>query len=97
MAGGTTRVLFFPCEFALLYYLFYLTGVINMKKQNGFTLIELIIVLVIVTGFGSWIWNAVQLASCDFESNYKCEAIHGIGLVVPPTSIITIWFGDDSV
>lgn len=66
-----------------------------MKKQKGFTLIELIVVLVIVIGGWSWIWNAVKLASCDFESDYKCEVIHGVGLVIPPLSIGTAWFADD--
>ena len=66
-----------------------------MKYQKGFTLIELIIVFVIVIGGGSWVWNAVKLASCDFESNYKCEVIHGAGLVVPPLAIGTVWFADD--
>jgi prepilin-type N-terminal cleavage/methylation domain-containing protein len=66
-----------------------------MKKQKGFTLIELIIVFVVLIGLGSWIWNAVKLASCDFESNYRCEVLHGAGLVVPPLSILTAWFDDD--
>jgi prepilin-type N-terminal cleavage/methylation domain-containing protein len=66
-----------------------------MKKQQGFTLIELIVVFVIVIGFGSWVWNAAKLASCDFESNFKCEAIHGAGLIVPPLSVVTVWFADD--
>lgn len=66
-----------------------------MKKQQGFTVIELLVFLVIVGGIGGWVWNAVKLASCDFESNFKCEAIHGAGLVVPPLSIVTVWFADD--
>lgn len=67
-----------------------------MRKQSGFTLFELLIVLFVVVGGGSWLWNAVEFASCDFESNYKCEVIHGAGLVVPPLSIVTVWFADDS-
>jgi len=67
-----------------------------MKKQKGFTLIELIFVFVVVViGGGSWIWNAAKLASCDFESNYRCELIHGAGLVAPPLSLVTVWFADD--
>jgi len=67
-----------------------------MKNQQGFTSIELIIVLVFVVGFGSWIWNAVKLSSCDFESDYKCEIIHGLGLIAPPLAIVTAWFDDDN-
>ena len=42
-----------------------------------------------------WIWNAVKLTNCDFDAPYRCEVVHGIGLTVPPSSIITVWFDDD--
>ena len=67
-----------------------------MKKQNGFTLIEIIFVLVVVVGFGSWVTNLVKFTNCDFESPYKCEVIHGAGVFVPPLSVITAWFSSDS-
>ena len=66
-----------------------------MKYQKGFTLIEIIFVVVVVPIIGLWIWNAAKLASCDFEPNYKCEVIHGIGLIIPPSSVVTAWFADD--
>jgi prepilin-type N-terminal cleavage/methylation domain-containing protein len=66
-----------------------------MKKQNGFTLVELVIVLVLVIGVVPWIWNGVKFLSCDFESDYKCEVIHGAGVFIPPASLITVWFDDD--
>lgn len=44
---------------------------------------------------GSWIWNAVKLTSCDFKSDFRCEVIHGIGLVVPVAATITVWFNTD--
>lgn len=66
-----------------------------MKKQKGFTVVELLVLIVLVFCIGGWVWNAVKLASCDFESNYKCELLHGTGLVVPPLSIVTVWFDDD--
>lgn len=39
----------------------------------------------------SWIVNFVQLVVCDFEAPYRCEAIHGIGFVIPPLSVVTVW------
>ena len=66
-----------------------------MKKQSGFTIVELLVVFVLVFVIGGWVWNSVKLTSCDFESNYKCEFIHGAGLVVPPLSIVTVWFGGE--
>ncbi len=71
-----------------------------MKKKAGFTVVELLMVVamisILVAAFLPYVWNGVKLANCDFESPYKCEAIHGIGVVVPPSSIITVWFEDDS-
>ena len=52
----------------------------------------LIIAAIILT---PWFWNAAKFASCDFESDYKCEAIHGMGVVIPPAAFITVWFDDD--
>lgn len=42
-----------------------------------------------------YVWNASKLLSCDFESNYKCEVIHGIGVVIPPAAFVTVWFAGD--
>jgi len=67
----------------------------KMRLQKGYTLIKIMIVVVVIFGLIPWAWNAKKLASCDFESNYKCEAIHGVGLVFPPASIVTVWFDDD--
>lgn len=52
-----------------------------------------LIILVLI--FGPWCVNAYKFANCDFSSNYKCEAIHGIGIFVFPTSFITVWFDSD--
>jgi len=40
--------------------------------------------------------NAYKLIQCDYESPWKCEAVHALGLVVPPLSLITVWSGDDT-
>ena len=66
-----------------------------MNNQSGFTVIELLIVFVLALSIGSWIYNGFKLASCDFESSYKCEVIHGAGLIIPPISVITVWFETD--
>jgi hypothetical protein len=40
----------------------------------------------------AWFINLFKLFACDFDSPYKDEVIHFIGLFVPPASIITAWF-----
>lgn len=66
-----------------------------MNKQRGFQALGLAFLVVVGVGYGSWLINAVKLASCDFRPDYRCEALHGAGLVIPPLSIVTVWFGDD--
>ena len=45
--------------------------------------------------FLPYIINFTDLTQCDFEADYKCEVTHGIGVVVPPLSYITVWFDVD--
>ena len=44
----------------------------------------------------AWVSNIVKLMDCDFTSPYKCEVIHGVG-IIPPVSLITAWFGTDAL
>ena len=67
-----------------------------MRNQKGFTLNGLLLATVIIISIAPYIWNGVKFASCDFEAGWKCEVIHGIGVVVPPASLITVWFADDA-
>ena len=54
------------------------------------------LILVILLAITPYAVNGYKLSNCNFEAPYKCEVIHGIGVVLPPTSLITMWFGDDS-
>jgi hypothetical protein len=44
----------------------------------------------------AWVVNLNQLIDCDYDAPYKCEIVHGIGLVIPIASLATVWVGDDS-
>jgi len=50
---------------------------------------------VIVVFIGAWIYNLNQLLDCDFESDYKCEVVHIAGVLIPPVSLVTVWFAVD--
>lgn len=39
-----------------------------------------------------WIMNLIELFNCDFETPFKEEVIHLIGVFIPPLSVITFWF-----
>lgn len=43
-----------------------------------------------------WIINFAKLTDCDFKAPYKCEAIHGSG-ILPLLSLVTVWFDADEV
>ena len=44
----------------------------------------------------TWLTNVYEVTQCDFDAPYKCEVIHTVGIVIPPASIITVWFDTDS-
>lgn len=54
---------------------------------GGLVLVTVTVVLIIGTG---WVKNIIKLSDCDFEAPYKCEVVHGIG-IVPPVGMITGW------
>lgn len=61
-----------------------------------YDVIAALVLIVVVAAFPvSWLVNAYKFASCDFESPFKCEVVHGIGVFVPPSAIITVWVDDD--
>ena len=51
---------------------------------------------VLILGFvvfmaGSWFINIYKLTQCDFQSPYKGEILHAVGIIVAPVSVITVW------
>jgi len=62
------------------------------KMLTRLALLPLILIAVI---FSCFFVNLYKLTQCDFESPYKCEVIHAIGLF-PPASLIVVWFETDN-
>ena len=69
-----------------------------MKNQKGFTIIELMIVIIFGVFGLSWIINAYKLTQCDFAigegKSFKCELVHGVG-IIPVVAPVTVWVGTD--
>jgi uncharacterized BrkB/YihY/UPF0761 family membrane protein len=40
----------------------------------------------------TYINNIIDLFGCDFETPFKEEIIHLIGVFIPPASLITCWY-----
>ena len=62
------------------------------KMLARLALLPLILNVVI---FSCFFVNLYKLTQCDFESPYKCEVVHAIGLF-PPASLIVAWFETDN-
>lgn len=56
-------------------------------------LLTIPLILFVVVAF-SWVGNIVKLSDCDFQAPYRCEFIHGVG-IIPLTSPLTVWFDSD--
>lgn len=61
-----------------------------MKKQSGFTVVEIVVALLVLLAIVGWVKNLIKLADCDFEPSYKAEVIHAVG-IIPVVGIFTGW------
>ena len=63
-----------------------------MKHTEGSAGVGLLAIIIFFFFSGCWFVNAYKLTQCDFESPYKCEAIHAAGLIGAPLAAVTVWF-----
>lgn len=54
----------------------------------------LLVLILMIIGI-CWVKNLKRLSDCDFNAPYRCEVIHGLG-VVPMFSVATVWFDSDA-
>lgn len=59
--------------------------------MKGLILVPITIIAFVLA---AWVVNFVKLTECDFEAPYKCEAIHGVG-IIPPVALGSVWFDSD--
>ena len=45
--------------------------------------LSVIWMLVIILAMAGWVKNIVKLTQCDFESSYKAEVLHTVGVFTP--------------
>lgn len=65
-----------------------------MKKTNLKGSVAIILVqLLMLLGMGiPWVINLIKFINCDFAAPWKDEIIHLLGVLIPPASIVTMWF-----
>lgn len=59
-----------------------------MKTQKGFTIVELITVIVAFVGFGGWIANIVKLVEIVSDPITGMFILRCVGIFVPPLGAI---------
>jgi len=60
-----------------------------MKDYSG-TIFLIVMVFVV----GCWFANMYKFINCDFESPYRAEVIHAVGIFTP-LSPLTVWVNDE--
>jgi hypothetical protein len=61
----------------------------NDKTIRGIFRAQGVIVILMVVAY---VVNFLKFIENDFEAPYKSEIINGIGVFMPPSAIITVWF-----
>lgn len=59
-----------------------------MKKQLGFTIVDLLIVLQVLVGGGGWIANIVKLVGSNFDPLTGMVVARAIGIFVAPLGAV---------
>lgn len=59
-----------------------------MRKQFGYTLTEIIVVLMILAGGIGWIWNIVKLCAMSFDPLTGLLVVRAIGIFVFPVGMV---------
>lgn len=59
-----------------------------MNKQYGYTLAELVVVLISIIGLIGWIWNIVKIAQSSFDVITGLLIVRCIGVFVAPAGAV---------
>ena len=59
-----------------------------MKKQFGYTIIEISVVLFLLVGGFGWVWDIVKLVGMDFDHITGMLVVRAIGIFIPPLGAV---------
>lgn len=63
-----------------------------MKKQTGFTLVEMVMLLVVVFGGIGWVWNIAKIVGSDFAQITGLLVMRIIGVFIAPLGAVLGYF-----
>ena len=56
--------------------------------MKAVTTAQIIILLIAALAITGWVKNIIKLSGCDFQSPYKCEVIHAVGIIPPVGAVV---------
>lgn len=59
-----------------------------MKKQRGYTIFELVFVLLVLVGGGGWIANIVKLVGMSFDPITGLLIVRAVGIFLAPLGAV---------
>lgn len=59
-----------------------------MKKQAGFTVVEILVAIIVLVGIGGWIANIVKLVGSNFDPITGMVVVRAIGVFVAPLGAV---------
>ena len=68
----------------------------DVEKKIGCGVVAIWLAIILFIG-GCWLGNVVKLVACDWSSTgtWKGEIVHGLGVIVAPASVFTVWSDAD--
>lgn len=63
-----------------------------MQKQKGFTVVELMIVLIAVVSAVGWIWNIIKIIATVADPITGLFLVRCVGVIVAPLGVIVGYF-----
>ena len=59
-----------------------------MKRERGFTSVDLFVVLVVLLGSVGWVWNIVKIAGSDFAQITGMLILRVVGVFLAPLGAV---------
>lgn len=66
----------------------------NMSDKEALVVGSIVLALISLVAV-CYVNNVLDFVDCDFQAPYKCEIVHGVGVVLPPVSVVTTFVGTD--
>lgn len=63
-----------------------------MKRQLGYTLTEILVVLIVLAGGWGWVWNIIKLIGMNLDPITGMLIVRVVGIFVFPVGMVVGYF-----